>query len=314
MMVKIGLLMSGQGSEAVGMGNDLYQDYPIYHDTIDQASQLTQLDLQKIMNDADLLGQTRYAQPAIVAMSVGISRMLTDAGVSTAGALGLSLGEYSALIASGMLDLTTGLPLVAKRGALMQATVEAHPGAMIAILKPDINQIQAACETIQKTGETVAIANYNSPKQIVVGGTQSGIQALTTLFETLEVAPKVIPLPVKGAFHTALFEETAYQFEQALAQITFKEGVYPVISNTTEQPFEVTSLQATLTAQMYQPTHFATGLTQLAKQEVTTVIEVGPGNALSKFARQTVPQLDRFNISSSAQFETVVAALKEGAH
>ena len=87
-----------------------------------------------------------------------------------------------------------------------------------------------------------------------------------------------------------------------------------MISNTTEQPFEVTSLQATLTAQMYQPTHFATGLTQLAKQEVTTVIEVGPGNALSKFARQTVPQLDRFNISSSAQFETVVAALKEGAH
>lgn len=305
-MTKIGLLMSGQGSEKVGMGNDLYQTYSQYRAVIDQASAYAKLNLPAIMNDATLLGQTRYAQPALVAMSVGINALLADADIAVAGAIGLSLGEYAALITSGQLSLAEGMPLVVQRGALMQAAIGDQAHAMAAILKPDIAQVEAACATLQAQGQQVSIANYNSPQQIVVGGTEAGVTALLTALPEM----RALRLPVKGAFHTPLFEQAALNFQTALAAVDFQVGDYPVISNTTEKPFAPDSIRTTLVAQMAQPTHFETGLRQLADSGVTTLIEVGPGNALSKFARQTVPDLARFNISNADQFETVVASLK----
>lgn len=305
-MTKIGLLMNGQGSEEVGMGNDLYQNYPQYRVVIDQASAYAQLDLPAIMNDATLLGQTRYAQPALVAMNVGINALLMAADIAVAGAIGLSLGEYAALITSGQLSLADGMPLVVERGALMQAAIGDQAHAMAAILKPDIAQVKAACATLQAQGQQVAIANYNSPQQIVVGGTEAGVAALLTALPEM----RALRLPVKGAFHTVLFEQAALDFQLALDSVNFEVGDYPVISNTTEKPFTPDSIRTTLVEQMAHPTHFEAGLRQLADNGVTTFIEVGPGKTLSKFARQTVPDLARFNISNAAQFEAVIASLK----
>jgi [acyl-carrier-protein] S-malonyltransferase len=310
-MQKIGLLFSGQGSEVAGMGLDLYQNQPTYRAVIDQASQVTGLDLPAIMQTPELLAQTQYAQPAIVAMSVGIAQLLAENNVPITAAAGLSLGEYSALIANQTFSMAEGLPLVATRGRLMQQAIEHQAGQMVALIEPNIAQVQQICTTVQAQGEWVAIANVNSPKQIVVGGTPNGIQQFTAELNRLAPTTKCLSLKVSGAFHTQLFAETAQAFKPFIEQTSQNQGLYPVISNTTQQPFELATLTETLVQQMAHATHFSANLQFLAQQGIDVLIEVGPGKTLSKFARQTIPTVERFNIGNQKQLTSVLAALKE---
>lgn len=310
-MKKIGLLFSGQGSEMAGMGLDLYQAEPEFRAVIDQASQASQLDLYQIMQSPAQLAQTQYAQPAIVAMSVGIAQLLATQQIPVVAAAGLSLGEYAALIANHTFTLRAGTALVATRGRLMQQAIDQQAGQMAAILNASPKQVSASCQALQAQGHFVAIANYNSSKQMVVGGTPAGIATLQAQQSQLLPDSKIVPLKVAGAFHTALLGTAAQKFEPYVAKIKPAVGDYPVFSNTTKQPFEREYLTQTLVLQMAHATHFGDNLLQLKRQGVEQLIEVGPGKTLSQFARQTVPSIERFNISNHQQLITVLKKLKE---
>ena len=166
-MTKTAFLFAGQGSQTVGMVRDLYEYYPIVRKTFDQASQILGYDIRALIdNQEDKLHQTRYTQPAILTTSVAIFRLLEEEGVQPDMVAGLSLGEYSALVASGALAFEDAIALIAKRGEYMETAAPAGTGKMVAVLNTDVNLIEEICSTV--TSGIVSPANYNTPAQIVI--------------------------------------------------------------------------------------------------------------------------------------------------
>lgn len=312
--MKTALLFSGQGAQQKGMGIDLMAD-PLFASTIQAASTATGLDLVKIMQDkADELAQTKNVQPALVAVSLGLYRMLKrDTDLAVAGMIGLSLGEYAALLASGGLAFTSGLALLAARGRYMQAVADTTPSAMAALLKPDVKAVVALCEEISATGELVAIANYNTHKQVVIGGTTAGVAQAVTAIKAAHAASRVIPLAVSGAFHTALFAPAGRQLAPKLAATPVTDPTVPVISNTTGQPFKAATMRDVLARQLAVPTHFGTGLQSLVAQTgAQATLELGPGKTLTSFAKAEVPQLAHYHISNLTEYEAFVTEVVHG--
>jgi len=169
-MTKTAFLFAGQGAQYLGMGRDLYDHYPIVKETIDQASQVLGYDLRYLIDtEEEKLNQTRYTQPAILATSVAIYRLLQEKGHQPDMVAGLSLGEYSALVASGALDFEDAVALVAKRGVYMEEAAPAGSGKMVAVLNTPVEVIEEACQKASELG-VVNPANYNTPAQIVIGG------------------------------------------------------------------------------------------------------------------------------------------------
>ena len=308
------ILFSGQGAQRPGMGIDLMGD-PLFNQTVAAASEASQLDLVKIMrSEGGELDQTRFVQPVLVAVSLGLYRMLTrDLALEIGGMIGLSLGEYSALMASGALSLADGFALRAARGRFMQAVADRTPSAMAALLKPDQAAVEEICRQISAGGETVAIANYNTPKQVVIGGTVAGVDQAVAAITTAAVAKRAIPLKVSGAFHTALFAPVQEQLATALAPVAVKEPQVPVMSNTTTSPFAAASLKATLAKQVAVPTHFGAGLSKLAAATATSqTLELGPGKTLTGFAKACLSGVATSHISNRAEYEAFVEEVTNG--
>ena len=192
-MTKTAFLFAGQGAQYLGMGRDLYDRYPIVKETIDQASQVLGYDLRDLIDKEETkLNQTRYTQPAILATSVAIYRLLKEKGYQPDMVAGLSLGEYSALVASGALDFEDAVALVAKRGAYMEEAAPAGSGKMVAVLNTPVEVIEEACETASKVG-VVTPANYNTPSQIVIGGEVAAVDRAVELLQEAG-AKRLIPL------------------------------------------------------------------------------------------------------------------------
>lgn len=310
----IALLFSGQGAQRPGMGIDLMGD-PLFNRTVAEASAATGLDLAKIMQgDHGELDQTRYVQPALVTVSLGLYRMLQrDLDLAVSGMVGLSLGEYGALIASGALDFASGMQLLAFRGQAMQAVADQTPSAMAALLKPDVAAVEAICDQIIAAGDLVAVANYNTAKQVVIGGTEAGVARAVEEIQAQKAAKRAIPLQVSGAFHTALFAPVQAQLAKRLAAVPVHEPRVPVVSNTTTAPFEAATLRDTLAQQVAHPTHFGAGLARLAAEApVTRTLELGPGKTLISFAAATLPGVAASHISNQQEYEAFLAEVQNG--
>lgn len=312
-MEKLILLFSGQGAQYSGMGLDLYQNDPLFKEKIEQASQASGLDLVEILTNKDgQLDKTAYVQPALVAVSLGIYAMLKrDYTLDIAGMVGLSLGEYGALMASGALDEHEGMRLLRARGEYMQADADATASMMAAVLGPDIPQVEAICRQVNQAEHPVAVANYNSPKQVVIGGNPAAVTQTIKKLQTVGAAKKVVPLQVSGAFHTPLFKNSSSQLERRLQTVGFNEPQVPVISNTTGQPFTKDNIATILSRQVCVPTHFADCIKYLlAKREVTGVLEIGPGVTLSKFVKQIDRNLARYHIEDLATYQAYGAQVR----
>jgi [acyl-carrier-protein] S-malonyltransferase len=308
--MKIGILFSGQGAQQVGMGADLYAQVPAFKQTIDQASEVLGYDLADLMaNDAEKLAQTQYAQPAILAMSMGIMRALPQ--LQVVGGVGLSLGEYSALTAAGALDFKQAIALIQDRGTYMQVAGEANPGKMAAVMTEDQALVTTILAQLQADGYQVWAANYNTFQQLVIGGVASDVDHAVTALEAAGIS-RIVPLPVSGAFHTPLLQVAATKMQTRLADEIIRSTQYPIWSNTTKMPFEVTDIKDVLVQQVISPTYFAQALEQLLAQGVDTLIEVGPSDTLTKFARKIAPkEVKRYAITDVASFESVRAILQE---
>ncbi|MEE5987540.1 ACP S-malonyltransferase [Ligilactobacillus equi] len=311
--MKLGILFSGQGAQYSGMGLDFYAQDQLFAQKIDEASQITGLDLVKIFkNENAELDQTLNVQPALVAMSLGIYAMLKRdfPDLPVVGMTGLSLGEYSALHASGILSFADTMAVLKDRAQYMQADADAKESMMFALLGPDVTLVEQICAEISTPEEPVAIANYNSKKQVVIGGSPVAVTAASEQLQNAGAAKKVVPLKVSGAFHTPLFQNSSQKLAQRFEGVTFNEPNVTVMSNTTAQPLKAVEAAQVMAKQVCQPTHFADCAAGLITAGADTFLEIGPGQTLVKFAKVVDRKAQRFNIEKMEDYKAFCEAMR----
>ena len=303
--MKLGILFSGQGAQKAGMGLDLYQNIPAYQATVDHASSILGYDLQEVANDDAKIKQTAYAQPAILTMSNAIINALGDALPTPVAGLGLSLGEYSALSASGALDFDQAVAIIKDRGMYMQTVGDANPGKMVAVMGDNQKLVADVLTTLQADGKHVYPANYNTFAQLVIGGVPRDVDVAMTALSEAGIQ-RMVELPVSGAFHTPVLTDAATQLTERLSGETFRDMQYPVYSNTTGKQFTKETLFNTLTKQIISPTYFAQAMQNMLDLGVDTFLEVGPSDTLIKFAKKIAPKdVKRYAITDLESFNAV---------
>ncbi|WP_291291440.1 ACP S-malonyltransferase [Enterococcus sp.] len=283
--MKTAFLFSGQGAQYVGMGQDLYQQEQSVQETFAEASDVLGYDMTELcFTENDRLNQTEYTQPAILTVSVAFWRLLKEKGLQADALAGLSLGEYSALVASGALDFQTAVALVQKRGQFMANAAPQGVGKMVAVMNTQAETIEAICQEASQVG-IVSPANYNTPQQIVIGGEVAAVDQAVQLLQEAG-AKRMIPLNVSGPFHTKLLEPASQQLAQELAKIEIKDLQVPVISNTTAKPMKQAQVKELLEKQVKSPVRFYESIEQLKQMGIEQMIEIGPGKVLTGFLKK----------------------------
>lgn len=284
-MTKTAYLFAGQGAQYLGMGRDLYDQYRSVRETFDEARATLGYDVRELIDtDEKRLHQTRYTQPAILTTSVAIWRLMQEKGARADMVAGLSLGEYSAMVASGALEFKEAVALVAKRGEYMEQAAPAGSGKMVAVLNGDLETIEGACQAASCYG-IVAPANYNTPSQIVIGGEVAAVDEAVRLLREAGVK-RIIPLNVSGPFHTALLRPASERLGKVLASISFRDFDIPLVGNTLAQVMTKEDIVPLLTRQVMEPVRFYDSIACLQQAGVTNFVEIGPGAVLSGFLKK----------------------------
>lgn len=306
-MTKTAFLFAGQGAQYLGMARDLYEQYDVVKSTFEEASQVLGYDVRALIDqDEEKLNQTRYTQPAILTTSLAIYRLLAEKGIQPDMVAGLSLGEYSALVAAGALDFKTAVALVAKRGAFMEEAAPVGSGKMVAVLNANVTLIEDACQTASQLG-VVSPANYNTPGQIVIGGDVAAVDKAVELLKEAGVK-RLIPLNVSGPFHTALLKPASEQLAQVLAETEFADFQLPLVGNTEADIMETGRIKELLTRQVMEPVRFYDSIAKMQEAGVTEFIEIGPGKVLSGFMKKIDKSAVVYSVES---VETLTALLEK---
>ncbi|MGG7213087.1 ACP S-malonyltransferase [Clostridium nigeriense] len=285
--MKIAFIFAGQGSQYIGMGEELYDNILICRETLDKARELLDFDIKELMfnGEKEELDITENTQPAILATSIMAMKALEEKGVRPDVVAGLSLGEYSALVAANVLSFDETIPLIRKRGEFMQEAVPVGIGAMVAIIGLELNKIKLALNEASAIG-IVEIANYNTQNQIVIGGEKDAVERARKL--CLEAgARRAIPLKVSGPFHTSLLESASIKLKEELDKIEFNKPKVKIISNVTADFIEnKEEIKEILCKQVKSSVRWSESINKMLDMGVDTFIELGPGRVLSGFVKE----------------------------
>lgn len=274
--MKHAYVFPGQGSQAVGMGKDIYENNAEAKAMFEQANEILGFRITDIMfaGTPEELKQTKVTQPAVFLHSVVLAKAL---GIKPDAVAGHSLGEFSALVAAGALSFEDGLKLVSKRAMAMQKCCEQQPGGMAAVLGLDDKSVEEVCASIDGV---VVGANYNCPGQLVISGSEEAVDAACVKLKEAG-ARRALRLPVGGAFHSPLMEPARQELEAAIAEANFMTPVCPVYQNVDAQPYtDAESIKKNLIAQLTAPVRWTQIVEKMVEDGVTEFTEVGPGTVL----------------------------------
>jgi [acyl-carrier-protein] S-malonyltransferase len=293
-MEKTAFLFAGQGSQYAGMGKDLYAAFPESKAVFDQANEVLGFDLTKLMFEGSdsALKPTNISQPAIVTMTIAaFEAFKKQQPVTPAFCAGLSLGEYTALIAAGSIDFGEGIALIKKRGEIMEEAAKKNPGKMAAVLDLAVEKIAEICKV-----SGAQIANLNCPGQTVITGTADAVAQASSACAAAG-AKRVIPLEVSGGFHSSLMLEASVKLQEILNGIAIRDAVIPVISNYTAQPQQKSGvIKDNLVKQIHSSVRWEESMRYIRGQGVAKFIEFGPGKVLKGLMRRIDPEAVTANI------------------
>lgn len=303
---KIAFIYPGQGAQKVGMGKTFYDQYPEAKAVYDDANEVLDFDLLHVcFEENEQINETAYTQPALVATSLAITKVLQDKGITPEVTAGLSLGEYSAIAAAGGMEATDAIRLVRARGTYMEQAVPNHKGAMSAVLGLTGEEIQEQIKDIPN----VWIANYNCPGQVAITGETESVKAAGVKLKDAG-SKRVIPLAVSGPFHCPMMEPAAEQLLSELMQIPLQELEIPYISNVTAQQVErKEKIIELLTTQMTHSVLWEQSVRQMIADGVDTFVEVGPGRTLSNFIKKIDKTVKTYQIGTVEEMEQVIGEL-----
>lgn len=307
-MSKTAFIFPGQGSQYVGMGKEFYENLPICREVYDLASEVTGLDLPKLcFTENEQIHQTEYTQICMLATETAIYMALEQNGYQPDVTAGLSLGEYGALVASGVMTAEEAFEVVRKRGIYMQQAVPTG-GAMAAVLGLDGGKIEQICEQTEEQMQlAVSVANYNCPGQIVISGKEEAVQAAGEACKEAG-AKRVVPLKVSGPFHSKLLTDAGKQLREALNKVEIRENFVPYIANVTaDYVTEQTQVKPLLESQIYSPVRWQQTIERMLADGVDEFVEIGPGKTLSGFLKKINRNVKVCNIDKMEDFVRFVA-------
>lgn len=307
--MKLAFLYAGQGSQHVGMGRDLYEAYPAFRQVLDSAP--VDFDLKSLCFDGpeEQLNDTRYTQPCMVAFAAGVTALLKEAGIVPEYAAGLSLGEYSALQCAGVFGAPTAISLVAFRGQAMANAVQGRPCGMAAVLGMDRESLKAVCAEASDAG-VVECTNFNCPGQIVISGDAAAVDKAGELAKAAG-AKRVLPLKVSGPFHTSLMAPAGDALREKFQSVNFGEMEIPVLFNCLgDLKGEGDTIANLLEQQVQSSVYLEDTIRRLHELGVDTVVEIGPGRALSGFVKKTAKDIKCYPVETAQELEAAIAALK----
>lgn len=295
-MGKTAVIFPGQGAQYVGMAKDFYDSFEDSKKVFDEADDVLDIELKKIcFEENDDINKTEYTQPAMVAAEVAIYEHLKNAGLKADVFAGLSLGEYSALVAAGAMTLADGIKTVRRRGILMQNEVPLGMGGMAAVIAMDADKIAEICEN---TPGKVQIANYNCPGQIVISGEAEAVKAASAALAEAG-AKRVIPLNVSGPFHSQMLVPAGEKLYDFLQGVDVAGGFAPYYCNAdAEEITDAAKVKELLKRQVYSSVRWQQTIENMIADGVDTFIEVGPGKTLTGFMKKINREVKSINIAT----------------
>lgn len=309
--MKTVFMFSGQGAQYVGMGKELYENYAVAKDIFDRADNVLGYSIKDIcFQDEEKLGETEFAQPAILTMSIAAMKVLEEKGIKADMTAGLSLGEYSAYVASGAMDFEEAVALVQKRGKFMAEAVPSGEGAMYAIIGLDKELVEEACKEAMEGQTGIAVpANYNAPGQIVIAGATDVVAKAAEIAKE-KGAKMAVKLKVSGPFHTEMLLPAAKKLGPELEKMHIQPMQIPVYTNVDANVVaSEKEIIPILTKQICCPVRWNDIVTNMHEAGADTFIEVGPGKTLTGFVKRTVKGVNILNVEDEASLEKTLKKL-----